>query len=399
MVGATLSGMSEWFTSGLAALVLGALIGATLTWFTVVAGLRERLARAAGESDLLRERVTDLEGAAAQDRELAATLSPLAGALARVEQQVAGLERDRVAQYSRLGEQIEAVRVSGEALRVQTSALAGALRAPTARGAWGEVQLRRVVEHAGMLARVDFTTQAHGTRPDGASVRPDLVVHLPGGKHVVVDAKAPLAAFLEASEGADDEGAAGRLREAAGAHARALRSHVDTLAAKEYWLAFDPSPELVICFVPGEAFLASACSADPSLLEHAMARRVVLATPTTLLALLRTIALTWQTDALTGSAREIFTTGRELYARLGTLGGHTTRLGKTLERAVEDYNALVGTLERRVLVTARRLHDLDLTDTDLTEVEPLVVTRRPLTVPELTAVESAASDLAAREVG
>ncbi len=212
MVGATLSRMSEWFTSGLAALVLGALIGAALTWFTVVAGLRERLARAAGESELLRERVTDLEGAASQDRELAATLSPLAGALARVEHQVAGLERDRVAQYSRLGEQIEAVRLSGEALRVQTSALAGALRAPTSRGAWGEVQLRRVVEHAGMLARVDFSTQAHGTRPDGASVRPDLVVHLPGGKHVVVDAKAPLAAFLEASEGADDAGAAGRQR-------------------------------------------------------------------------------------------------------------------------------------------------------------------------------------------
>jgi DNA recombination protein RmuC len=383
VVGASLSPMSEWWSSGPAAGVIGLLIGAALTWFTVVTGLRERLARAAGESDLLRERVTDLEGAAAQDRELAATLSPLAGALQRVEQQVRTLERDRVEQYSRLGEQIESVRVSGEALRAQTSALAGALRAPTARGAWGEVQLRRVVEHAGMLARVDFTTQAHGTMPDGATVRPDLVVHLPGGKHVVVDAKAPLAAFLEASEGADDDPGAGRQREAAGAHARALRSHVDALAAKEYWLAFDPSPELVICFVPGEAFLAAACSADPSLLEHAMARRVVLATPTTLLALLRTVALTWQTDVLTGSAREIFTAGRELYARLGTLGGHTTRLGKTLERAVEDYNALVGTLERRVLVTARRMHDLDLTDAELAVVEPLVVGRRSLTAPEL----------------
>jgi DNA recombination protein RmuC len=214
------------------------------------------------------------------------------------------------------------------------------------------------------------------------AVRPDLVVHLPGGKHVVVDAKAPLAAFLEASEASDDPG---RQAAAAAAHARALRGHVDVLAAKEYWTAFDPSPEVVVCFVPGEAFLAAACSADPALLEHAMSRRVVLATPTTLMALLRTVALTWQSEALSGSAKELFAVGRELYARLGTLGASTSKLGRTLQRAVEDYNAVVGTLEGRVLVTARRMRDLDVTDGELAPVEVLGAVPRPLTAAELIA--------------
>jgi DNA recombination protein RmuC len=372
-------------SSVLVALLVGVLLGAA--GGALVAGLAARVrgGTAVAERDLLRERVTDLESAAAQDRELAATLSPLAGALQRVEEQVRTLERDRLQQYARLGEQIEAVRLSGEALRAQTATLAGALRSPTARGTWGEVQLRRVVEHAGMLARVDFTAQAAATTPDGVGVRPDLVVHLPGGKHVVVDAKAPLAAFLEASEagrpGFDDE----RQRQAALAHARALRGHVDALAAKEYWTAFDPSPELVVCFVPGEAFLAAACSADPGLLEHAMARRVVLATPTTLLALLRTVALTWQTQALAGSAKELFALGRELYARLGALGTGVGKLGRTLQRAVDDYNLLVGTLERRVLVTARRMHDLDVVDGALDPAPVLDAVPRPLTSAELLA--------------
>jgi DNA recombination protein RmuC len=375
-------------TSVLVALLVGMVLGLAAGALVATLAARARAGTAVAERALLRERVTDLESAAAQDRELAATLSPLAGALQRVEEQVRTLERDRLQQYARLGEQIEAVRVSGEALRAQTAALAGALRSPTARGTWGEVQLRRVVEHAGMLARVDFTPQAVATTPDGVGVRPDLVVHLPGGKHVVVDAKAPLAAFLEASEGArpgmDEE----RQREAALAHARALRGHVDALAAKEYWTAFDPSPELVVCFVPGEAFLAAACSADPGLLEHAMARRVVLATPTTLLALLRTVALTWQTQALAGSAKELFALGRELYARLGALGGGVGKLGRTLQRAVEDYNMLVGTLERRVLVTARRMHDLEIVDAPLDQAPVLEAVPRPLTAAELLGEEA-----------
>jgi DNA recombination protein RmuC len=357
-------------------LVLGLLLGGAATRQV----MRARLAGLTAERALLQERVTDLEASTEHDRELAATLSPLSATLQRVEHQVLVLERDRLEQFARLDEQISAVRMSGEALRTQTAALAGALRSPTARGAWGEVQLQRVVEHAGMVARVDFTPQAVGTTPGGEGVRPDLVVHLPGGKHVVVDAKAPLAAFLEASEAATDED---RQRAAAAAHARALRAHVDTLAAKEYWTAFQPTPEIVVCFVPGEAFLAAACSADPSLLEHAMSRRVVLATPTTLLALLRTVALTWQSQALTGSAKELFEVGRELYARLGSLGRHTARLGRDLQRVVEDYNGLVGTLERRVLVTARRMHELEVTDADLPEASPLDAVPRSLSAPEL----------------
>jgi DNA recombination protein RmuC len=372
-------------TSSLAALLVGLLIGAAAGGLLATLTARAQAGTALAERDLLRERVTDLESAASQDSELAATLSPLTGALQRVEEQVRVLERDRLQQYARLGEQIEAVRTSGEALRAQTAALAGALRSPTARGTWGEVQLRRVVEHAGMLPRVDFTPQAAGATPDGTGVRPDLVVHLPGGKHVVVDAKAPLAAFLEASEPGPSAGDEERARRAAERHARALRAHVDALAAKEYWTAFDPSPELVVCFVPGEAFLAAACSADPALLEHAMARRVVLATPTTLLALLRTVALTWHSEALAGSAKELFALGRELHARLGTLGVGVGKLGRTLQRAVDDYNVLVGTLERRVLVTARRMNDLGVVDGSLEPPGVVEAVPRPMTAAELIA--------------
>lgn len=373
---------SSVFAALLLGLVLGVLVDRLLGPRLFGAGPDgARTAAALAERDLLRERVTDLESATDHDRELAATLTPLTATLTRVEDRVRALERERVEQYARLDARLEEVRVHGEALRAQTSSLAGALRSPTARGAWGEVQLRRVVEHAGMLARVDFTEQARATTRDGDAVRPDLVVHLPGGKHVVVDAKAPLAAFLEAEEG--DGTAPEARRRAAAAHARALRGHVDALAAKEYWTAFDPSPELVVCFVPGEAFLAAACSADPALLEHALARRVVLATPTTLLALLRTVALTWQTEALSGSARELLALGRELHSRLAGLGAGTAKLGRSLQRAVDDYNAVVGTLERRVLVTARRIRDLDVTDSDLEPLAPVEAVVRPLTAGEL----------------
>ena len=199
-------------------------------------------------SRLLRERIAELETSADVERELAATISPLAGTLAQVERQVATLERDRVEQYARLDEQLAAVTAGGEALRAQTAALAAAVRSLTARGAWGEVQLLRVVEHAGMLPPVDVTAQAVGSTPDGAAVQPDLVVHRPAGKHVVVDAKAPLAAFLEAGEGGHD---AALQEQAALAHAKALRAHLDALAAKEHWRAFDPSPEIAICLLPG----------------------------------------------------------------------------------------------------------------------------------------------------
>ena len=367
-------------------LVAGLVGGATAGIAAATAVARVRGAAVTAERDMLARRVADLERAASDDAELALALAPLTSSMARVERQVDTMERERSQQLGRLDAQLAAVAASGEALREQTAALAGALRSPSVRGAWGEVQLRRVVEHAGMLPRVDFDLQVAGTTPDGTGVRPDAVVRLPGGKNVVVDAKAPLAAFLEAAARRDDEtpAAAERRRtQATSDHARALRGHVDALAAKQYWTAFTPAPEIVVCFVPGEAFLAAACDADPALLEHAMSRRVVLATPTTLLALLRTVALTWQQEALTGSARELFEVGRELHSRLSTLGGHVSKLGRTLFRAVEDYNAVVGTLERRVLVTARRMGELEVTDDDVDALEPLESVPRPLTAPEL----------------
>jgi DNA recombination protein RmuC len=364
------------------ALIVGLLIGLALGAVAGAMATTRSSARIGGlrtERDLLLTRVYDLESAQAGDREISTVLSPLRVTLARVELQVGGLERDLVEKYARLDQRLGAVAASGEALRQQTAALVGALRSSNSRGTWGEAQLRRIVEHAGMLARVDFTEQPRAIGPDGRSLRPDLVVHLPGGKHIVVDAKAPMSAFLDATATDDSAEQARLLR----AHSRALRGHIDTLAAREYWAAFNPTPELVVCFVPGDAVLAAALEADPGLHEDAMARKVVLASPSTLLALLRTLAFTWQQDALVGNARQLFETGQELYSRLSTLGSHTAKLGRTLHTAVEDYNKLVGTMESRVLVTARRMVDLDLTSTELPAPEPLQSTPRPLTAVEL----------------
>lgn len=378
MVSDNVRGMdgSIWTTLlALACLALGALGGVRATRALATA----RVEGVSAERDVLRERLLDVEAGAGHDRELAAVLSPLRDSLTRVERQVGTLERDRVDQYARLGEQLSSVTRAGEALRGETASLAGALRSSSTRGTWGETQLRRVVEHAGMLARVDFTEQPTGTTPDGATVRPDLVVQLPGGKQLVVDAKAPLTAFLDAGA-TDDDTEHGRLM---AAHAKALRGHVDVLAARSYWAAFTPTPEMVVCFVPGDAILAAALQADPGLHEDAMAKRVVLASPATLLALLRTVSFTWQQDALSGNARELFEVGRELYSRLGTLGGHSAKLGRSLHRAVEDYNSMIGTLERRVLVTARKMQDLDLTDKPLDELSVVDATPRALTALEL----------------
>jgi DNA recombination protein RmuC len=231
---------------------------------------------------------------------------------------------------------------------------------------------------AGMVEHCDFTEQASVTR-DGATVRPDLVVRLAGGKQVVVDAKVSLAAYLDAAESKDPAVVEARMA----AHARHLRDHVKGLAAKEYWRAFQPTPEFVVLFVPGDAFLAPALERDPTLLEDAMAERILIATPTTLMAMLRTIAYSWQQEALTSHARSVFEIGRELYHRLGVLGGHVDKLGKTLGRAVEDYNKTVGSLERTVLVQARRMAELQVTDADLPSPAPVEAVPRPLGAPEL----------------
>jgi DNA recombination protein RmuC len=362
--------------------VVGVLIGALASWFVARVLFEGRSAALSTERDLMRERVIDLESAMSDDAQTATMLAPLRDALVRVERQVGTLERDRVEQFSQVSVQLADVTSSTNALRSQTASLVGSLNASTIRGNWGEVQLRRVLEHAGMLARCDFEEQVSAVSSHERGVRPDVVVRLPGDKCLVVDAKAPLTAFLSAQADGIESAERSRLL---GAHATSLRGHVDSLATKAYWSAFTNTPEMVVCFIPGDAILAAALAADPALFDYAQARRVVLASPGTLLALLRTVAFTWQQDALTANAQLLLKLGSELYSRLGTLGSHATRMGASLQKSVESYNALVGALESRVMVTARKMHDLGLAQAELPETGPIENAPRPLTATELIA--------------
>lgn len=306
-------------------------------------------------------------------------VGPLREQLHLVESQLRGLEVERARGQAELREQVAGVRRSSELLGSQTASLVDALRRPQARGRWGEVQLRRCVEYAGMVDRCDFSEQE--SLPGG--LRPDLVVRLAGGRSIVVDAKVTLAAYLEAVECPDEQEAAARMA----AHARHLRAHVDRLADKAYWSALPDSPEFVVLFVPGEAFLAPALEHDPALLEHAYARRVHLATPTTLVSLLRTVAHAWQQEQLTENARAVVTAGKELYARLGTVGGHVDKLGRTLNSAVTDYNRTVASLERSLLPSARRMADLSGLPDELPAPRSIEAVATPPVAPELTLLE------------
>jgi DNA recombination protein RmuC len=298
--------------------------------------------------------------------------------LQRLHDQLRDVEQHRVSWQSQLKQQVDEVRHSTESLRRETSSLATALRRPQVRGRWGELHLRRAVELAGLVARCDFDEQVSlrrtslpGSAGTDALLRPDLVVHLAGGKQVVVDAKVPLDAFLDATSADDEDEQLAHLRR----HARQLRQHVDVLAGKAYWRSLPASPEFVVLFVPGESFLSAALEADPSLIEYAAARQVVLATPTTLIALLRTVAHAWTQEALADKAREIHLLARELHERIATMGDHLDKVGRSLTSAVGAYNRAVGSLESRVLVSARRLQELEVTEDDL--AMPGVVTDAP----------------------
>jgi len=308
--------------------------------------------------------------------EVAALLAPASDALVRVEHRLHEVERERIGAYAGLREQVSALHRSSADLGLQTRALVGALRAPQVRGRWGEVQLQRIVELAGMVEHCDFDTQvsARATGGEGSGVRPDMIIRLSGGRQIPLDAKVPFAAWLEALDCVDDR----RRGALMAAHARALRGHVDALAAKAYWRHFQPAPEFVVLFVPGEPLLDAALAVDPGLSDHAFSRNVVIATPTSLIALLRTIAFTWRQERFSTSAAEVHALGRELHTRLGTVAGHLTSLGVGLERAVQSYNHTVRSLETRVLVTARRFSDLGVTGEDLPAPEPVdTVPRRP----------------------
>jgi len=322
-------------------------------------------ARAAGELDTRKAAVEHM-------------VEPLLATLARVENQLRETDAARAASAAALAEQVRIARQSSDELRAQTQALVTALRRPEARGRWGELQLRRVAEMAGMDARCDFDEQVGVSTGEGLQ-RPDMVVRLAGGKNIVVDSKVSLAAYLEASETSDETVREARL----GAHARHLREHVDRLAAKAYWAALSPAPEFVVLFIPGEAFLAPALEHDPALLEHAIAHKVHIATPTTLITMLRTAQYAWQQEALSENARAVFDLGRELYDRLAGMGRHMDGLGRALTTAVSTYNKTVGSLESRVLVTARKLNQLGVVDAELTPPAPVEDTVRALSAPDL----------------
>jgi DNA recombination protein RmuC len=323
-------------------------------------------------------------------------VGPLKETLARVEAQLRESDEARTRSHAALAEQVSIARQTSEQLRAQTQALVTALRRPEARGRWGELQLRRVVELAGMSARCDFDEQVAVASPDGRQ-RPDMVVRLAGGKNIVVDSKVSLAAYLEAAESEDETLRAARMD----AHARHLREHVDQLAGKAYWAGLSPSPEFVILFIPGEAFLAPALERDPGLLEHALAHKVHIATPTTLVTMLRTAQYAWQQEALSENARAVFDLGRELYDRLAGLGKHVDRLGHALTKAVSAYNQTVGSLESRVLVSARRLNDLGVVGEIISPLVPVEETARALSAPELvtgvTGVTGGAAEIESAE--
>jgi len=370
----------------LAGVAIGVLLGYLLArnrLGTAAATATER-ARAAQERAALlerqaAERTALAEGQLAQRFDVESLVGPMRETLARVERQLRDSDQERIKSHAELSQQVEFSRRDAEQLREQTSALVTALRRPEARGRWGELQLRRVVELAGMAAHVDFDEQVIVE----GGLRPDMVVRLAGGKNVVIDSKVSLAAYLEAASAGDEAVRGARIA----AHARHLRAHVDQLGSKAYWSALPETPEFVVMFVPGEAFLAPALEYDPSLLEYALARRVHLATPTTLVSMLRTVQYAWQQQALSENARAVFEVGRELYDRLSGLGRHLERVGKSLATSVAAYNSAVGTLETRVLVSARRLTALGLVDAQLTAPEPVSETARPLSAPELVASE------------
>jgi DNA recombination protein RmuC len=301
-------------------------------------------------------RTSPAPGATDASATVGALLGTAGSALERVESQLREIERDRVGAYTALQEQVAALHRTSAELSHQTRTLSGALRSPQVRGRWGEIQLERIVELAGMAEHCDFATQVSVSETPGgpAIARPDLVVRLSGGRQIPVDAKVPFAAWLEAM----DRGEGPESERLLTAHARAVRAHVDVLAAKAYWRHFQPAPEFVIMFIPGEPLLDAALARDPGLADHAFSRNVVLATPTTLITLLRTVAFSWRQETLGAHAAQIHALGRELHVRLGTLGEHVERLGSSLGRAVEHYNGAVASLESRVLVTARKFTDL-----------------------------------------
>jgi DNA recombination protein RmuC len=333
--------------------------------------------------DESRRRADEEAERAREEHKVLEALAPVKETLRTMQTKVSELEQQRSLQYGALEQQLKESRQFGEELRATTQSLASALSSNSVRGTWGEAQLRRLVEVAGLTAHVDFDTQQTMTTDTGV-IRPDMIINLPGGKTIVIDAKVPFNSYLEASQiplTATGEQAA-RRETLLKAHVKAVRAHVDALSGKNYWTGFDFSPEFVLAFIPSESLLASALEADPTLLDYAFSKRVALASPVNLWAVLKTVAYTWQQQVVTDEAKKLFDLGNELYARLITMTTHTESLRKAIENTVKHYNGFVGALETRVLSTARKFPGIDATKI-IAESAEIHEAPRPLTAGEL----------------
>jgi DNA recombination protein RmuC len=317
---------------------------------------------------LRKEGSTDLE---ARQKAIEAVVGPVRESLEKVDHQIRALERERGQAYGELTTQVKAMSATQERLRAETGNLVNALRAPAVRGRWGELQLRRVVEMAGMLENCDFNEQASVTTEDGR-LRPDMVVRLPSGRNIVIDAKTPLGAYLEAHEATSEEERAAKLRH----HAQQVRNHVAKLSAKNYWDQFAVAPEVVVMFLPGETFYSVALEQMPDLIEDGFAQRVLIATPTTLLGLLRAVSAGWREERIAENAQRISDEGRKLHERIATLAEKLSDLGRFLGQAVGAYNGTVATFDTRLLPTAAKLASLDA-KSKKELVEPTMVDERP----------------------